>query len=445
MATFPALNYLSNAARTEGEIKTALEDLLAAAKQIPGAAIAETELTLSADAVTPPGGLGVHSIDTEADAASDDLKNIAQTNIPDGGFLFIHSNNSARKVVVKHAAGGAGQILLKRGVDFELDDTGKWLLLKRTGTNWEEIAHFSLSDDRMPVLAKTAAYTATLGDNGKVIDCTSGTFTLTLPAAASAGSGYVLGVRNTGTGVITIDANAAETIDGALTIKLTAKYDSVLLVLDGTGWHRLSSFEISSDRMPVLAKTAAYTLTEADRGRLIDATSGTWTLTLMAAAVAGDGFMFAVKTGSGTITIDPDGAEQIDGATTLVLGPNTFAFVICNGSAWRTSFISSLQAATYTDVTASRVIGTVYQNTSGKLRQLLIRAAQSTDGVADSQVTSDSAAAPTTIRSAFYDSVSTAGVRRNYTHNVFVPNNHYYKLTNPGATWVIDAWYEMDL
>lgn len=90
-------------------------------------------------------------------------------------------------------------------------------------------------------------------------------------------------------------------------------------------------------RIPVLAKTAAYTLTVADRGRLIDATSGTWTLSLPAAATAGDGFWFAVRnSGSGTITIDPDAAEQIDGAATLTRLAGETVSVVCNGSAWKT-------------------------------------------------------------------------------------------------------------
>ena len=56
MATLPAAGYLSNAARKEGEAKTALEDLVASVKQIPGCGVAKTTLTIAAGAITPPSG-----------------------------------------------------------------------------------------------------------------------------------------------------------------------------------------------------------------------------------------------------------------------------------------------------------------------------------------------------------------------------------------------------
>lgn len=87
----------------------------------------------------------------------------------------------------------------------------------------------------------------------------------------------------------------------------------------------------------VSAKTSAYTVAASDRGVLIDATSGTWTLSLPAAATLGAGFAFAVRnSGTGTITIDPNSTEQIDGATTVTLPAGASCLVVCTGSAWRT-------------------------------------------------------------------------------------------------------------
>jgi len=85
------------------------------------------------------------------------------------------------------------------------------------------------------------------------------------------------------------------------------------------------------------AHTGAYTVVATDRGRLIDATSGTWTLTLTAAATLGAGFAFAVRnSGAGTITIDPNASELIDGASTLALTAGQSCLLVCNGTAWRT-------------------------------------------------------------------------------------------------------------
>lgn len=86
-----------------------------------------------------------------------------------------------------------------------------------------------------------------------------------------------------------------------------------------------------------LAKTAAYTVVTADRGKLIEATTGTWTLTLTAAATLGDGFAFAIRnSGTGVITIDPNSAEQIDGASTIPLAAGESCLVVCDGTAWKT-------------------------------------------------------------------------------------------------------------
>lgn len=137
MATFPAAGYLNNAGRTEGEMKAAFEDQLQATKQIPGAGVAEATLTISGGIVTPT--LGVHTIDTEGAAATDNLTNILQTNLPDGSLLLIRCANNARTVVIANAAGGAGQIVTAGFLNLALRSTRQWLLLKRSGTSWEEV------------------------------------------------------------------------------------------------------------------------------------------------------------------------------------------------------------------------------------------------------------------------------------------------------------------
>jgi hypothetical protein len=86
---------------------------------------------------------------------------------------------------------------------------------------------------------KTAAYTVVAGDNGTILNWTSGTFTATLTAAATLGAGFNVRIWNTGTGVVTIDTNATETIDGidpVLLFKLT-QGSGIRLVCNGTGWY----------------------------------------------------------------------------------------------------------------------------------------------------------------------------------------------------------------
>ncbi|MBI3024385.1 MAG: hypothetical protein HYY66_01670 [Candidatus Tectomicrobia bacterium] len=85
-----------------------------------------------------------------------------------------------------------------------------------------------------------------------------------------------------------------------------------------------------------LAKAAAYTVAAADKGKLIRATGGTWTLTLLAAATAGDGFPIRVENGgAGVVTVDGNGAELVGPAATIKLAQRDFLILVCDGSNWR--------------------------------------------------------------------------------------------------------------
>lgn len=241
MATLPAANYLTDGARTEGEVKASLEAWLSATKQIPGAAQVELTNTISGGAITPAGGGGVVVIDTESAAASDDLTNIVTTNYPDGACLLLRNSNAARFVVLKHAATGAGQIFLAYSVDHVLDDTKSWLLLQRRGADWYEIIR-GPARLRMPAVVKTATYTVTQADNGKVIEC-SGNFTVSFPAASTLGNGWVCTFVNVNSdgNAITLDPNGTETIDRQTTVILHAQ-KSVMVVCDGSEFFTVGGY-----------------------------------------------------------------------------------------------------------------------------------------------------------------------------------------------------------
>lgn len=73
--------------------------------------------------------------------------------------------------------------------------------------------------------------------NQGVLICTN-TISLNLMPAATSGAGFLLAIYNYGTGVVTIDPNASETINGASTLVLPAG-GSVMVVCDGTQWYGL--------------------------------------------------------------------------------------------------------------------------------------------------------------------------------------------------------------
>lgn len=76
------------------------------------------ELTISGGSINITGAN--HTVDTEADAASDDLDTILGG--VDGAFLFVRAADDARTVVIKH---NTGNIATFSGGDISLDDTDK--------------------------------------------------------------------------------------------------------------------------------------------------------------------------------------------------------------------------------------------------------------------------------------------------------------------------------
>lgn len=85
----------------------------------------------------------------------------------------------------------------------------------------------------------------------------------------------------------------------------------------------------------IQTKSGAYTAVLNDNSSILR-TSGTWTLSLTAVSTLGNGWEVLVyNDGSGTITVDPSGAELINGASTLTIAASTWACIWCDGSAFR--------------------------------------------------------------------------------------------------------------
>ena len=81
-----------------------------------------------------------------------------------------------------------------------------------------------------------------------------------------------------------------------------------------------------------VAKAAGtYTAIKADHNQFWRCT-GAVTLNLTAAATLTDGWCLYVRANGGAVTIDPAGAELIDGATTYVLHNGQTAMVLCTGT-----------------------------------------------------------------------------------------------------------------
>lgn len=86
----------------------------------------------------------------------------------------------------------------------------------------------------------------------------------------------------------------------------------------------------------VSTKAASYSMTYTDAGSLIEFNSATpVSLNLLAVASAGQMTLGVKNKGVGILTIDPSGAETIDGSSTITLLQGESTTLVCNKVEWR--------------------------------------------------------------------------------------------------------------
>jgi hypothetical protein len=81
------------------------------------------------------------------------------------------------------------------------------------------------------VNAQVGTYTAVAND----MVLATGTFTVTLPTAVG-NANVVIDIKNVSTGVVTVEGDGAETIDGAANYALVVQYQSITVISDGAAW-----------------------------------------------------------------------------------------------------------------------------------------------------------------------------------------------------------------
>jgi hypothetical protein len=139
--------------------------------------------------------------------------------------------------VVERANAGNGLIYVKPQNGVELDELHD---VRITSVANNDIIRYNSSlgywenknQSIFAYTAQTTTYNALASDY--VIHCTSGTFTVNLPTAVGV-QGKVYIVKNSGSGLITIDPNGTQTIDGALTYKIGGN-ESLKLMSTGANW-----------------------------------------------------------------------------------------------------------------------------------------------------------------------------------------------------------------
>ncbi|MGO7732989.1 hypothetical protein ACC713_18390 [Rhizobium johnstonii] len=124
--------------------------------------------------------------------------------------------------------------------------------------------------------------------------------------------------------------------------------------------------DVSFDQALVYAaKSSDYTALASD-GNAVHRFTAAATLTLTAAATLGANWQYCVIADGGDVTIDPNGAETIDGAATLVLKDGYSVNIICSGAAFFTNkLFARIQSKADSSAVGDFVVGLILSNNGG--------------------------------------------------------------------------------
>jgi len=204
-----------------------------------------------------------------------------------------------------------------------------------------------------PQLATSANLIAQLME---VTATDASSFVLTMPAANQVSTAMPTLMRNLGSATFTV----SDSTGGVITTIASGVGKLIYITSNATAagvWASLtygtgsSSADASalagygtkatsatlSTKIAVTTKGSSWTVATTDRATLFVSTSGSITASLPAAATAATDFFVGMRnSGTGTLTIDPNGGETIDGEATLAIAPGESAYVVCSGTTWYT-------------------------------------------------------------------------------------------------------------
>lgn len=184
-------------------------------------------------------------------------------------------------------------------------------------------------------------------DQSNLIDITSGTFSQTFDAAATLGDGWFVYLKNSGTGVITLDPNASELIDGSATLALNPGF-MALVTCSGTALNTvLFTPNIGDHAVKVMTgnghgstsnKIRRFTTTEYSTGSHI-AYADSATLGASFTVASGGAGLYAIQYSDGNInTADTHGvslnSSQLTTAIGSITNENRLARTISDALLW---------------------------------------------------------------------------------------------------------------
>jgi hypothetical protein len=186
----------------------------------------------TATAGTAPIKLTSGTLMTAAEAGAIEFNN-------DSLYFTITTGSSRRKVALyDDSAGATGDLYYRNSSGYftrlPVGSTGQTLGVAGGAPTWVN------TDAAVPTASKTSNYTVTATDAVIFADATSGSVTITLPAAASfAGYRFYIKRIDNATNTCTVSRSGGDTIDGQTSFTIDQQYTAVMVVSNGSAWYIL--------------------------------------------------------------------------------------------------------------------------------------------------------------------------------------------------------------
>lgn len=192
----------------------------------------------------------------------------------------------------------------------------------------------------------TVASAATTAIGAATANTVSITGTATITAFDTVASG--IGRKGYFTGAATLANSANLILPGAANI-VAAAGDCFEAVSMGAGIWRILDYQkangaavsAATASLPRVVQATTYTALASDNSKILELSAATaQTLNLTAAATLGVGWScWWINTGVGTWTVDPNGAELVDGVASYAILPGEARLLTCDGAAFKTLIV----------------------------------------------------------------------------------------------------------
>lgn len=187
-----------------------------------------------------------------------------------------------------------------------------------------------------PIKQITSTYTLLPSDNGYIINCASGTFTINLVPTAPFQAGFccwVWNTSNTAADVITLQGNASQTIDASSSIAVR-KSSGTQIIFDGVRWQvgARTTMRGYSENINNNSQYAAATATGAMAiGQATASGSYSTAIGFEVTASASNSFAAGINSGaSGSQAVTGSGAMALGGSRAS--GADSFAAAVANNT-----------------------------------------------------------------------------------------------------------------